>query len=273
MSWATDPTYLAYQYGDAERLRVRIETHERYSERASDWYDWVVAQLGPQPGLTVLDVGCGPGTLHSVLARHDVRILGLDASAGMLREARAHAVEARLPVALMRGDAEALPLRDATCDRVLASHMLYHIPDLPRALGEMRRVLKPGGRVVLTTNASDHSSRLHDVHARVARRLGYTPTARSMARFTLDDLPLVRSAFPSAERRLSPNAFLFPTPVPVLRYYASGLVDAIQERAPDGSHRPELLRLFEAEVEGIVAKDGVFRVPKDAGCFVAELSD
>ena len=67
-----DPAYLRYQYGDSEKLRIRIETHERYSERPSNYQEWVIGRLAPQPGQVVLDVGCGPGSFHRLLTQHDL---------------------------------------------------------------------------------------------------------------------------------------------------------------------------------------------------------
>src|SRR5688572_7393828 len=83
-----DPAYLAYQYGDADKLRVRRETHDRYSALPNDaFFDWVIDQLDPRPGTRVLDVGCGPGTYQSRIARRRARIVAVDVSDGMLREA------------------------------------------------------------------------------------------------------------------------------------------------------------------------------------------
>ncbi len=266
---ATNPEYLRYQYGDAEKLRVRIEVHERFSENREDFYSWMVSHLEAGPSQTVLDVGCGAGAYHPVLARQGVRIVGVDASLGMLHDARRRARAEELCIPVLQAHAEALPVLDGTCDRVMANHMLYHVPDQVRALREMRRVLRPGGRVLLATNASDHMAWLHELHCQAAEALGFTPTPRVVNCFTLDDLPLVRSVFPAAERRILPNAFVFPSADGALRHYASGMIDAIRELPPDNSHRPKLLQLVEARIETIIKQEGVFRVPKDAGCFVA----
>ncbi len=266
---SVDPAYLRYQYGTAEKLKIRIASHERYSERALDFRAWVLQRLDLAPGLTVLDVGCGSGVFHRALGQHDVRVIGCDRSAGMVREVLAQAAQYRLPVGACQADAEMLPFAAGSCDRVMANHMLYHVPDQERALRELRRVHKPGGRVVMATNAADHGKRLRELHDEIAGELGYTPTGNAAGRFTLDDLPLVQRVFADAERHVVRNAFVFPTAEAALAYYASGQVDAIAERDAEGSHRGKLLPLMAARIEGIIEREGAFRVPKDAGCFVA----
>ena len=268
---ATDPNYLGYQYDDSEKLRTRIEAHERYSERSGEHFGWILGMLGSRPGQTVVDAGCGPGNAFAALGRAGVRIIGFDRSAGMVREARQHATGQGLDAVVFRADAQAIPLADGSCDRVLASHMLFHVPDITRALREMRRVLRPGGRIVATTNAADHAARLHDMHAAAARELGYEPAAHAGGRFSLAHLDLVREVFPFAERVVKPNAFVFPTAHAALAWYASGSVDNLVERPADGSHRPKLLALLEPRIEAIIAREGVLRVQKDMGTFVANV--
>src|ERR671935_68216 len=56
---AIDRAYLDEQYGTEERLRIRLEAHQRYSERPDDFFEWVLDRLDPQPGDLVVDVGCG----------------------------------------------------------------------------------------------------------------------------------------------------------------------------------------------------------------------
>jgi hypothetical protein len=129
-----------------------------------------------------------------------------------------------------------------------------------------------GGRVVISTNAADHSARLNEIHDRAARELGFTPSQQSgFERFSLAELPLVRSVFPTVEVHPLPNAFVFPTTEAALRYYASGRVDAIDERLADGSHRPPLLEKAGAMIDEIIRQEGSFRVPKDAGYFLASI--
>lgn len=266
-----DLDYLAYQYGDAEKLRARIETHSRYSELPGEFRDWLLDLAGIASGVTLLDLGCGPGAYHRSMSDRGARVAGADTSPGMAREVLAQARAGGLPVSPLVADAQSLPLRDASFDRVLANHMLYHVPDRERALREMRRVLKPGGRAVLATNAADNYARLDELHGASAREHGFAPTVSDSSRFTLDDLPLVRAAFPSARVYERRDALVFPDTAPALRFYASYRIDGIEPRPPDGTHRPLLLASMERRISEIVARDGVFRVPKSAGCFVADV--
>jgi hypothetical protein len=133
----------------------------------------------------------------------------------------------------------------------------------------MRRALRPGGRVVLTTNAADHMRRLWTLHEEAARELGYTPARYVGLNFSLDHLDLVREVFPTATIEMIPNAFVFPTPEPALQHYASGAVNALADRPADDSHRPKLLALVGAKIQAIVEREGAFRLPKGGGCFVA----
>lgn len=269
---ATDPRYLRYQYADADKLRLRQQTHALYSEQATSFFDWIMPTIDPQPGALVLDIGCGSGAYHPLLAKHNVRTVAIDASQGMLDVVQEQAHRQSLPVQPIRAFAEALPLCDASCDRVMGNHMLYHVADQRAALREMRRVLKPGGRVILATNAADSGQRLIDVHMEIARAGGYTPLDQRFDRgFSLEHLDLVREVFPSAERQIYHDAFLFPTPEPALAYYATGIIDMIESLPADGSHRAQLMPLFEEHVREIIEREGVFRVPKSSGCFVAEI--
>ena len=104
-----------------------------------------------RPGDTVLDVGAGSGTdalLAARLAGPRGRVYALDMTPAM--SAKLRALVARLGIAnleVLEGNAESIPLADATVDVVTSNGMLNLVPDKPRAIGEIRRVLRPGGRV------------------------------------------------------------------------------------------------------------------------------
>jgi ubiquinone/menaquinone biosynthesis C-methylase UbiE len=267
-----NPAYLRDQYSTTAKLDIRIEAHQRYSERADDFLEWVLDRLDPQPGNLVLDVGCGKGSFHPVLARRGVRaVAAVDLSAGMVAASQRQANELGLPVVALEASAERMPFPDGSFDRAMANHVLFLVPDVRGALREIGRVLKAGGRAVLTTNAPDHSPRLHALHRAAADALGYRAQDRVLSRFHLDDVALVAEVFPNPRRFVREDAFVFPTAEAAVRYYASGMVDAIVDPPPDGSHRARLIPVVAEEIQSIIAREGVFRDPKNAGCFVVTL--
>lgn len=112
------------------------------------WYrKRALLRAGLRPGMKVLDVACGTGAVTrailNVLAGEG-SVVGLDPSTGMLAEARA-----KVGAHFVQGQAEDLPFPEASFDFLSMGYALRHVMDLDRAFAEYRRVLKPGGRVLL----------------------------------------------------------------------------------------------------------------------------
>jgi SAM-dependent methyltransferase len=115
-------------------------------------------RLGLRPGMTVLDLGCGEGRHAFEAYRRGARVVAVDwgiAEVGTTKRwlgaiAAAGEAVAGARYEVVRGDLLALPFPDGSVDRVIASEVLEHIPDDARAMAEIFRVLKPGGRVAVT---------------------------------------------------------------------------------------------------------------------------
>jgi SAM-dependent methyltransferase len=114
---------------------------------------WERRRLALTDGESLLDVGCGPGhvviDLSSAVAPTG-SALGVDVSDAMVNEARRRAAEAGAAVEFQVADALSLPVATGTIDACRSERMLQWVPDIERAARELVRVLRPGGRLVLT---------------------------------------------------------------------------------------------------------------------------
>lgn len=149
------------EYESAFNLQTRIRMHDSFSVNPYKWHQWLFDQLTiPEQG-TILELGCGDGTLWQRNADRipdgwDVTLT--DISEGILNDAREGLKHCpsldRFRYAPV--DARSIPFPDARFDAILANHMLYHVSERHQALKEIRRVLKPGGRLFASTMGSRH---------------------------------------------------------------------------------------------------------------------
>ena len=152
------------QYKTADNLKARIALHERFSTNRT-WYSFVFDHLQAPQKARVLELGTGSGQLwRNQAARipQDWDITLTDLSEGMLAEAKETLAGLEPNPTFETLDAQAIPFDDNTFDLVIANHMLYHVPDLDKAVSEIRRVLKPGGRLCAATNGAKHMIELDE---------------------------------------------------------------------------------------------------------------
>ena len=135
-----------------------------------EWAPRLVTASRMQRGHHVLDVACGSGVLTREAAAHvspGGSATGLDIDAGMLSVARGLAPD----VHWQQGSAEALPFADASFDAVVSQFGLMFVPDPSRAIAEMWRVLKPGGRMAVAVWASLELTPAYEEETRLVERL------------------------------------------------------------------------------------------------------
>ena len=165
---------------------------EVYDERFvpalfGQWGPVIAGLAGVSPGSAVLDVACGTGALAVAAAERAApggQVVGLDANPEMLAVARRKPVDVRW----IEARAEALPFADASFDAVVSQFGLMFFEDPARALGEMRRVLRPGGRMAVAVCDAVERSDGYAAFTDLLRRLFGDEVAEAFARpFALGD--------------------------------------------------------------------------------------
>lgn len=130
------------------------------SDSDPEQYKPIFDLLAVQEGETILEVGCGTGGAVRALAplvEPRGRVIGIDASATMIAEAEKRSVGLTSPIEYRVADAQALPFPDNSFDGCYADGVFEILPDPQRALAEMVRVLRPGGRLVIPGPDADAS--------------------------------------------------------------------------------------------------------------------
>jgi ubiquinone/menaquinone biosynthesis C-methylase UbiE len=273
MSNQIDHEYLrSQQYGNANKLNARIQIHTRFATNTYGWQRWVFDKLTPrataQPATArVLEAGCGTAQLFGTNFTRippGWRIMLTDFSRGMLADARrglgAHAARFHFAAA----DIQALPCPGEALDAVIANHMLYHVPDRPRALAEVWRVLKPGGYFYAATNGQYHMGEvLEDGLARryhVTGKKNASFDRRVIAQFSLENGGEQLAAYFTNVRLYLYEDGLEVTEVePLIAYILTTMTF-------DEADMPRLRAGIAAEI----AQKGAVHVTKSQGMFVAE---
>ncbi len=254
-------------YADDRHIRSRMAIYA-YAEKAADprWRTSVFPWDGTQ---VVADVGCGNGfDLRQIVPQGRCRhAIGVDLSAGMLRSLDDLRQSGRLSV--LQADAQHLPLPDGSVDVAMAMHMLYHVPDVAAAIAELRRVTRPGGTVLASTNASDSLAEITDLlDAAVSRQLGRpVQTMPALSFTTQTGTTLLSRAFSSVTLRTSDVPLSIPTAQPVISY-----VNSIREPTLAWIGEPldfdVVLDDIAARVEQVIQAQGRFRATTHMGVFI-----
>jgi ubiquinone/menaquinone biosynthesis C-methylase UbiE len=258
----TDPEFLSEEaYADAANLEARIRIQDRYRTHPQGWFDWLYEHLDlPNDGM-LLELGSGAGDLWvQNLARlgGETRFLLTDLSPGMLYEGQRR-LEGLEHFFYAAADAQHIPFPGRLFDVVLGIGLLDHLLDRQKALAEIRRVLKEGGRFVTSAGGQLH---LQELERLVKPFLPDAAYGGDPDRFGLENGEgILAEFFREIHQRRYLDTLRFDRPEPILAYIVS---EANARKALDETRRTALRRHIEAEI----AANGVIQVRVEKGLFL-----
>lgn len=265
----SDPDFVARQYRDASNLGARIALHRRFSTDEQPLPRWIFGQLDLPPDGRILELGCGPGLLWTENLERvpdGWTITLTDASAGMVREAEDRLGSDRR-YRFIVADAQEVPFEDGAFDAVIANHMLYHVPDRPRALSEVARVLRPGGHLYAATNGEGHMRELGPMRHVLDPTHPPDAATKEPPGFSLENGAAQLSPwFPHVALRRHEGALLVTEWEPLLNYLLSGVT--ADAAASSGEFRRRASDLT-ARLRREIHLHGAIRITRDPGLFVA----
>lgn len=264
MSKFTDQNYLKTdQYKDSSNLDARAAIHKRFSTNPYGWLTWVFDRLLDLPDKAkILELGCGPGYLWKenasrVPSAWDITLS--DLSSGMLDSAWRNLVVTGRNYKFKEIDAQKVPFEDETFDAVIANHMLYHVPERPKAIAEIKRVLKMGGHFFATTVGDNHLKEITDWFRQIHKSEVWESFSNT---FTLENgLGQLKPSFPNVTLSRYEDSLHVTELEPLIAYFYSGI------RAGELSEG-EFAKL-RSDLEKELKEKGRIFITKDSGLFEA----
>lgn len=252
---------LREQYKDSSNFRKRAALVGRFGSNTYGWYRWVLDQIQLFGDCTVLELGCGPGTLwkQNLDRIPSGNIVLSDFSAGMLRDCARNLGVHASHFRFCQLDGAALPFRDRSVDAVVANMMFYHVENRASALRDIRRVLSQRGAFYATTTGREYMRELQETTNRV---LGVPPRVVSAERFGLETGHEQLSAiFPNVEITRYQNSLRVTEVEPLLDYFRS--------MTPFISAPAERWAALREHFQNIITMRGEIFVPADIGMLIA----
>ena len=251
---------LSMQYKNATNISARIRLHRDYSVNQEGWFPWLFSNLHLKPGMKILELGAGNGALWSqniAKVSKNVTIVLSDISEGILADAR-KTIGDHPQFQYSVFNAQKIPFSDNTFDLVIANHMLFYCDDIPKALQEVQRVLKPGATFTCSTYSQKHMHEITDLVQNYNANIVLSST-KLYERFGLDNgRQILKPYFKDISCHKYQDAIELSDSIPIISYILSchGNQNSILL-----DHYQDFKQYVEKQV-----KDG-FHITKDAGFF------
>ncbi len=263
------------QYASSGNLQTRISIHEKYSTNKMGFGKWIFSHYEISDGARILELGCGTASMwkgQEALIQKCGQLVLSDFSPAMVEAAKetlgwrkdnlgssSHKLtdkkaSSKLDFKII--DIQNIPYEDKSFDLVIANMMLYHVPDLPRALSEVRRVLKPQGKFYSATFGE------HGIMEYLAGLLGQFGVEDKTSRnFTLQNREkILKTTFATVEKKIYEDSLAVTDVADLVDYiYSLASMSSLSSQP-----REAIYEILQSHMV-----NGVLTVPKEYGIFIS----
>lgn len=257
-----DDSLIVENYKNARNLNVRISIHDRYSQKKEDWFSWVFQQFDFNNVYRLLEVGCGNGRLwkQNTIDLRNREFFLSDISSGMVEYVRNSLGE---DFNCLTFDCQRIPFKSNYFDMVIANHVLFYAQNIEQALGEIRRVLREGGRLYASTYGKNHMKEIDQLAKNFDSRIQLS-SAKLYDLFGLENgAYILKKHFNKVKMKQYNDFLIINESAPIIEYIMSchGNQNEIL-----GPHIDE----FRIYLDSILKEKGFFQITKQAGLFICE---
>lgn len=252
------------QYENSRKLSIRLMFQKNYRTNPISYQDWLYGNYDLFEGCKILEIGCGTGAFWEGkldLLPKGVEITLSDISQGMVDIVK-EKFSSYSNMNFTQIDIQEIPFADEMFDFVIANSMLYHVPDIPRALDEVHRVLKKRGKFFCATNGVNGLNQF--LHKKLRE---FNPDIKAFdegsVTFTMQNgRGYLEECFPKI-KILHYDNILKVTKV-------EDLVEYIESTIPMSGITEEQMLGLDVFFEKIRKEENVICIPSDAGTFISE---
>lgn len=255
---------LKNQYQNATNITSRINLHQLYSTNKKGWFPWIYEQCDIHSNMNILEIGCGDGTLWtSVIDKlpDNINIILSDISKGMIRDVRRNIPRSDNRFQFAELDCHNIPYEDNTFDIVIANHVLFYCSNISKVCSEIKRVLKPNGKLICSTYGKHHMQEINRLVKAFDKRIVLS-SEKLYENFGLDNGRSILSDYFNDIKELTyEDSLIIPDAEPLISYILSchgNQNQYILDHYKDFSHF----------VTRHTSRSDGFHVTKEAGVFI-----
>lgn len=218
---------LKTQYLNASNISARISLHQMYSTGRPGWFQWIYDNCSICRNMNILELGCGSGTFWTVNRDKlppDINVTITDISEGMIRDAKRNITNSGLAqynFSYNTTDCCNIPYPDNSFDIVIANHVLFYCNPVTKAVNEIYRVLKSGGRLICSTYSSRHMQEINQLVSDFDSRIVLSAD-RLYTIFGLDNgCQLLNNDFKQIEKKIYKDSLIVDKAEPLIEYIMS----------------------------------------------------